>query len=66
MRLRVKVDVRLPLKKDAKVKDQNGNWCTSREGLPEGKHHSGWWRSVVEGQVAEEEVAAPPLGAAET
>jgi 14-3-3 protein epsilon len=30
MRLRVKVDVRLPLKKDTKVKDRNGNWCTVR------------------------------------
>jgi 14-3-3 protein epsilon len=27
MRLRVKVDVRLPLKKDTKVKDRFGNWC---------------------------------------
>jgi hypothetical protein len=30
MRLRVKMDVRVPLKKDAKVKDRNGNWCTVR------------------------------------
>jgi hypothetical protein len=28
MRVRVKVDVRLPLKKEAKVKDKEGNWCT--------------------------------------
>ncbi|WJX65751.1 hypothetical protein P8452_50377 [Trifolium repens] len=28
MRLRVKVDVRLPLKKDTRVKDRSGNWCT--------------------------------------
>jgi hypothetical protein len=28
MRVRVKVDVRLPLKKEAKVKDREGNWCT--------------------------------------
>ncbi|MCH88338.1 hypothetical protein A2U01_0009222, partial [Trifolium medium] len=28
MRLRVKIDVRQPLKKDAKVKDKEGNWCT--------------------------------------
>jgi 14-3-3 protein epsilon len=28
MRLRVKVDVRLPLKKNTKVKDRHGNWCT--------------------------------------
>jgi hypothetical protein len=28
MRIRVKVDVRLPLKKDAKVKDRAGRWCT--------------------------------------
>ncbi|KAK2458187.1 hypothetical protein QL285_005377 [Trifolium repens] len=28
MRLRVRVDVRKPLKKDSKVKDKNGNWCT--------------------------------------
>ncbi|GAU45339.1 hypothetical protein TSUD_84560 [Trifolium subterraneum] len=27
MRLRVKLDVRLPLKKDTRVKDRNGNWC---------------------------------------
>jgi 14-3-3 protein epsilon len=28
MRLRVKVDVRQPLKKDTKVKDRAGEWCT--------------------------------------
>jgi hypothetical protein len=28
MRIRVKVDVRLPLKKDTKVKDRTGEWCT--------------------------------------
>jgi hypothetical protein len=28
MRVRVKVDVRQPLKKDTKVKDREGNWCT--------------------------------------
>jgi 14-3-3 protein epsilon len=28
MRLRVKIDVRLPLKKDTRVKDRFGNWCT--------------------------------------
>ncbi|MCH80177.1 hypothetical protein A2U01_0000940 [Trifolium medium] len=28
MRLRIKIDVRLPLKKDTKVKDRNGEWCT--------------------------------------
>jgi hypothetical protein len=28
MRLRVRIDVRLPLKKDAKVKDKEGKWCT--------------------------------------
>jgi hypothetical protein len=28
MRIRVKVDVRLPLKKDTKVKDRTGGWCT--------------------------------------
>jgi 14-3-3 protein epsilon len=28
MRIRVKVDVRLSLKKDAKVKDRAGEWCT--------------------------------------
>jgi 14-3-3 protein epsilon len=28
MRLRVRIDVRLPLKKDTKVKDKEGNWCT--------------------------------------
>jgi hypothetical protein len=28
MRIRVKVDVRLPLKKDAKVMDKEGKWCT--------------------------------------
>jgi hypothetical protein len=28
MRVRVKVDVRQPLKKDTKVKDKEGNWCT--------------------------------------
>jgi hypothetical protein len=27
MRLRVKIDVRLPLKKDTRVKDREGNWC---------------------------------------
>jgi hypothetical protein len=30
MRLRVKMDVRVPLKKVTKVKDRNGNWCTVR------------------------------------
>jgi hypothetical protein len=30
MRLRVKLDVRVPLKKDTKVKDRNGNWCKVR------------------------------------
>ncbi|MCI13752.1 hypothetical protein A2U01_0034872, partial [Trifolium medium] len=28
MRLRVRVDVRQPLKKDTRVKDKNGEWCT--------------------------------------
>jgi hypothetical protein len=28
MRLRIKLDVRVPLKRDTKVKDRNGNWCT--------------------------------------
>jgi 14-3-3 protein epsilon len=28
MRVRVKIDVRQPLKKDTKVKDREGNWCT--------------------------------------
>ncbi|KAK2408416.1 hypothetical protein QL285_043929 [Trifolium repens] len=28
MRLRVKIDVRVPLKKETKVKDRNGVWCT--------------------------------------
>jgi 14-3-3 protein epsilon len=28
MRIRVKVDVRQPLKKDTKVKDKTGGWCT--------------------------------------
>ncbi|PNX81632.1 endonuclease/exonuclease/phosphatase family protein, partial [Trifolium pratense] len=27
MRLRVRIDVRLPLKKDSRVKDRNGEWC---------------------------------------
>jgi hypothetical protein len=30
MRLRIKIDVRVPLKKETKVKDRNGNWCTVR------------------------------------
>jgi hypothetical protein len=28
MRLRVRIDVRLPLKKDTKVKDKEGRWCS--------------------------------------
>jgi 14-3-3 protein epsilon len=28
MRIRVKIDVRMPLKKDAKVMDREGKWCT--------------------------------------
>jgi hypothetical protein len=28
MRIRVRVDIRQPLKKDSKVKNQGGNWCT--------------------------------------
>jgi hypothetical protein len=28
MRLRVRIDVRLPLKKETKVKDKEGRWCT--------------------------------------
>jgi hypothetical protein len=28
MRLRVRIDVRLPLKKDTKVKDKEGKWCS--------------------------------------
>jgi 14-3-3 protein epsilon len=28
MRIRVKIDVRMPLKKDAKVMDMEGKWCT--------------------------------------
>jgi hypothetical protein len=28
MRIRVKIDVRLPLKKDTKVMDKEGKWCT--------------------------------------
>jgi hypothetical protein len=28
MRLKVKIDVRVPLKKETKVKDRNGDWCT--------------------------------------
>jgi 14-3-3 protein epsilon len=28
MRLQVRIDVRLPLKKDTKVKDKEGKWCT--------------------------------------
>jgi hypothetical protein len=30
MRIRVQIDVRLPLKKDTKVKDKEGNWCTTK------------------------------------
>jgi hypothetical protein len=30
MRLRIKMDVRVPLKKGTRVKDRNGNWCTVR------------------------------------
>jgi hypothetical protein len=30
MRIRVKVDVRLPLKKEMKVKDREGEWCTMK------------------------------------
>jgi 14-3-3 protein epsilon len=30
MRLRIMIDVRAPLKKETKVKDRNGNWCTVR------------------------------------
>jgi hypothetical protein len=28
IRIRVKIDVRMPLKKDTKVKNKEGNWCT--------------------------------------
>jgi hypothetical protein len=28
MRIRVRVDIRQPLKKDSRVKNQGGNWCT--------------------------------------
>jgi hypothetical protein len=28
MRIQVKIDVRMPLKKDARVKNKDGNWCT--------------------------------------
>ncbi|MCI57990.1 hypothetical protein A2U01_0079243, partial [Trifolium medium] len=30
MRLRVRIDVRVPLKKDTKVQDRHGEWCTVR------------------------------------